>query len=620
MSGGGRKRANPFRSRDRAHFPPLDEFFRGPSAGGGRGGRSSPPPRTDAGNASATSPNASAVSHNVLNFSADMSIGDRAEMAQHRYLVGKYGVDCVGRRAERDDDDDGGGSPADFQERGPEPEGDDWDRIMDESCANLSFSSAAIAAAPRRGDDRARSRTPTPDQTCDGGGDEDDDGCHSFVGSSYSCSSCLDGSSFFDRSIIASLKTPEKVRCAVGEADGKMSGVTLRGQVHDSSDSPSSIVDDSYSSAGSGFERMFTAALRFHDDFDDGRSSLAKEDLSVSMIGSSGKDKSSSVSFAADTSFVTSEGRYPSNNHRRRLESSFECKLRECTSDNPIESPSGDESFGADSFKDFSLLSASPIQRRNDDQNFGPDQGFDERRPSPSILQKVERGEVSSLESPACSTPTVGLDDGRSGKSPKEREARTEGLLLLGLSPIDARVAERSPESLSSGPFESRPPDDEAVCRSPLPDNHDCAKKYLFPETGVTRELSTSLSLEIHHDSIEMIQKLPSEPVVTDPTMESEESFAERFSERTTPSGLSGGAGPFLRRWALGADAASRVNSGAADVDRIHSVGSTSPREECRRGVRLSRLSKMKELGLEHALSSSRRLCLCPERREDSSF
>jgi len=144
----------------------------------------------------------------------------------------------------------------------------------------------------------------------------------------------------------------------------------------------------------------------------------------------------------------------------------------------------------------------------------------------------------------------------------------------------------------------------------------ECTKKHLFPEEeGEGCELS-SLSLEIHSDSIEVVQKLPPSDqfCYIDPEAKSEVSVPGRA--RTTPEQTLDGSGLYSRCWAFG-NAASRINSNMAYVDRSDFDGESAFCEENRRGVRLHRLTKLKELGLEHALESSKQ---SQEQYGESSF
>mmetsp|Transcript_40788 Transcript_40788/g.85467 ORF Transcript_40788/g.85467 Transcript_40788/m.85467 type:complete len:674 (+) Transcript_40788:90-2111(+) len=667
-----KKRANPFRSRDRTNFPPLDEFFDQEQQPSNNGGYGSSPTKTDI-------CNTSAISFNELNFSVDMSIAGKAEMAQHRYLVQKYGIDGI--RHQKQGDRGSNGSPDNSKNEGARlSEGDDWDRIMDESCTNISFSSTVIATPRPRSNDIVGYSTPSPDQSCDEDGDDD--------------GSC-NGSSFFDKSVIQSLKTPEKMRFKMGDQSEKESRVTLsRGQAHDSNDSMSSIMDDpdrstNISSTGSGFAQMFHAALRFNEDFDEQESSFVKEEGSFSIDRQSSKDKSkdksSSVSFAADTSFATSDIRYPSNNQKRQ-ETSFENGLKECSFASPIhrgeneesfedglneysfaspiQKQRNDESFGTDSFKEFSSLSSSLHEQNNNESfgagsfkefsslsptpqhekdnggNLGSDPRFVVCQTSPS-LYRAERS-ISSLESPACYTPTVSLGGEHATKFLNERREKIKySPLLLGLSPIDSHVPDRNLKPSSSVPFDGKhvtslvPFERSPIgansshrvrkvnSQSSVPYNDDeFTKKHLFPEEDEICELS-SLNLEIHDESIELVQKMSLDICGTDPTMKSEDSFLEQ----TLTSHLSEEVSPFSYNRTFGSNAAFRINSNVTKARRSDRGGGTSANNDSvqpeenrgnRRGVRLSRLSKLKELGLEHVLSSSQESR--SEQCGDSSF
>lgn len=128
---------------------------------------------------------------------------------------------------------------------------------MDDTCSNVSFSSSAYFSKDRREKDEV-------DTTV--------------------------GSSYFDKSVIDSLLTPEKVRAINAQNVG---GVTLRGG---NNESPTSECDTS--SRCTGVEEIFHAALRFHDD------------LHTSVLsGSEGLRDKSTVSFADASLLSTIDGR-----------------------------------------------------------------------------------------------------------------------------------------------------------------------------------------------------------------------------------------------------------------------------------------------------------------------
>lgn len=176
-------------------------------------------------------------------------------MAEHNSRVRKYGIDG-----------DNYNSPSD--RNSSLSDSDDWGRLMDDTCTEVSFSSSAYVNNPLNvSRDRSRYADTSPDIS----------------------------SSYFDKSVIHSLLTPEKVRSQSTD------GLTLkRGALYSNDDSPNSLTSGCCTNIGSrcsDVEEMFHAALRFHND------------LQESGDSNNGKDKSSSVSFAADTSFLGGEGR-----------------------------------------------------------------------------------------------------------------------------------------------------------------------------------------------------------------------------------------------------------------------------------------------------------------------
>ena len=562
------ERANPFRSQNRANFPPLDEFF--------DSGISSPADDNSFANFSPEQSFCSRATTSTAchDFSMDMSIGGRAAMAEHRHHVQKYGID--GAAADRS----GGDRSSSLSEE------DDWDRLMDDSHSHVSLSSTAILGSRKLDEinsSRISRQTHSPeDSYCDDA-----------------------SSSFFDKSIVRTLMTPERVRTRSQEEMQKAMGVTLvRGRVHDSSDS---LADDSVGcsttngSTCSGMERMFHAALRFNDDFDV-QSSFMREDESFSAGRSGGKDKSSSVSFAADTSFATNDSRYGSKRNQRQgrfLENEFNEGL-ECED------------------LEFLSSSASPIHKRNKDDSYCGDSSFFGSPSSPSFARvNLELNEASSPPSSSFSTPKASPNREcqttplRSGRQVVETDMRATHFSFLGLSPIDSQTgvttAERHSRSTS------------------LPIQFDeSTKKKLFSDEP---EYSP-LKLSITHESIEILPKKYLNKSSTTSTMKSEESYSSYSSSSPMTSE---GATSIHRSRTFGSNSNFRLNSMGKDKSITKTVhkpklsngnicNNTSgdpenPQffEENRRGVRLSRASKLKELGLE-------RVCSMPDYRRSTNF
>jgi len=707
------KRKNPFRSQNRANFPPLDEFFdRSDGISGG-----SPAEDPDAGNASAISLDQSFTSPTtLLDFSVDMSIGGKAEMALHRYQVQKYGIDGHHVRQQHHDhhqqqgDADGGSSP----ELGANvsrlsAEGDDWDRVMDDANrSHISFSSTIIAAAARsnnndhgnnNGDDGATGsgdQTPSPDQSTDDL-----------------------STSFFDKSIVKTLMTPEKVRYKLDRGRrGRGDDVTLSrgGQAvldesclsEYSACERSTNVSSASAAGGGGFERMFHAALRFNEDFEE-RSSVA-DSFSAHDRSSCGNDGIGEDGKSSSGSFVDggdSGGESPKL-HGHGVSRSM---LQRASSDSVA-------------VKGLGRLSASPIQPNERKGSFGDRSSFLREDRSPPSLKYAIKSEVSSLASPAFSTPRAirngggALQSGQSAPamanpngtdlrllgfspidtpraSPKEggvlpsgsyaktkpdttdlqlsglstidtpmaspnngsrtlqsghqgkgRSDSANDLQLMGLSPIDSRVEgknklkgpisaqfDEGARPASVVPYTKTPPvpfdknrsynvrRDNAGAPSPFLAD-ESTKKNLFREGNCCPSM---LGLEIANESIELIEQKPqfAQCCTTQTTVKSEVSYFEDVRSASMSEEVS----PFSYGRTFGSNAAFRINSNVTnirgksdDCDRDESCALAHDGPDFhsrnRRGVRLSRLSKLKELGLSHALS--RRSSL--EDYEDSSF
>ncbi|KAL9180402.1 hypothetical protein ACHAXT_008372 [Thalassiosira profunda] len=467
-------------------------------------------------------------------------------MAQHTYHVQKYGIDGPGGvRYEL-----GNGSPG---KRGARTqEGDEWDRIMDDAVSNVSFSSTAIGSARKAG-----YHTPSPDQS------SDDDS----------------GDSFFDKSAVEKLATPEKARRQLGEGGEKAGMVTgFRGQACDDSsssidNSPERSTNVSGMSAGSGFANMFQAALRFNRDFEE-QPSFMKEEASISPEDS--QEKSPMVSFAADTSFASkvspARQRIPQirslENNPNGLEGLDVTPTRvQSNGENNTDYLNGLESI------------ASPGHQNNISWSFGDHMNF-----------------VEDLAAGNTSTPKVDL----APKCPEKQSA--SHLQTLGISPICNSAGKGKLKSPTPMPFDEKhitlaTPFDESVQldesqRSVL------REKCLFPE-----EPERSLSIEIADEGIEVVAPKKQHDTCLTATMVTLE---ESLLDEVPSTSLSEEASPFSYKRTFGSNAAFRINAKAAG-----GMGSSCNDSDSgnRRGVRLSRLSKMKELGLERALSSTSSQC-----------
>src|SRR5210317_1413708 len=225
-----KNRTNPFNS-SRQNFPPLEEFFRGSSP--------SPPPEA-ATTTSNSTPTASSLSSRASmrssltsktttpssssspskhhDFSLDMSIAGRAAMTHHRYQIEKYGIDG-------DNDDD---------KISPLSEERDWDHLMDSS-SSASPSNKSVALSDIN-------NTLSLSRICES----------SILSPSIMTDVSGTGDSYFDKSIIEALKTPEKFAGRVNDNNNgialQQQQVTLssRGQGNDLdySDDENSICDD----------------------------------------------------------------------------------------------------------------------------------------------------------------------------------------------------------------------------------------------------------------------------------------------------------------------------------------------------------------------------------------
>ena len=280
---------------------------------------------------------------------------------------------------------------------------------------------------------------------------------------------------------------------------------------------------------------------------------------------------------------------------------------------------------------------------------------------SPSFPNMADRSEISSIASSACSTPqnlsgyrgtSTTYPSVSQSASSNHRRANTSpsNLLLLGLSPIDspnaaaAASAAAGGRALKSPPLSSIPFDERhATSSEPLEEYYvpfderlsHClrmnknsqpsttivsAKKHLFSEDEEEEEeqirhyASSPLTLEINNTSVELVHKKSNtlDQCCTNTTVKSEISYLDDGGDNDDDdniplisTSLSEDASPFAYSRTFGSNAAFGINN--SNENNEHSqimscYGDTSNR----RGVRLSRLSKMKELGLGHALALSR--------------
>lgn len=501
-------------------------------------------------------------------------------MAQHRHYVSKHGID--GSEAEEES-----GSPAvsvgmsGAEKSSSLSEGDDWDRFMDDSYSLVSFSSTAILAARKSVDEGNLSRigrvlSESPED-------------------SYADDA---SSSFFDKSVVRVLMTPEKIRTqAVPKPDAELgtNDVTVqRGRDHVFSESlidQSADCDTNISSNCSGVGGMLHAALRFHNDFDL-QSSFNPEDESSFAAGKSSSAKNASVSFAADTSFVTHDSRYGS----RRKQQQQQARIME----NEIEGrklPNGE----------FNFLFGSPIRKNNEiDGSFCGDSSF---LVSPVVSPAFSRvhseiSKVSSPSSPLVMSPprkqpsrdrsVTPIRSGRRSRALKTRHSTN--LSFIGLSPIDTQIEgippERSSRSISL----------------PLEFDDNMKKKLFHDEPD-----HTTMHFAISHDCVEVLPKKMCGGSGDDSTVKLEESYYSESSASQSRSEED--INPTRHSRKFGTNSASRLNSMHNNplLPKRQAWGSMrqpaeSPNrlnifEESRRGVRLSRASKLKELGLELACS-----------------
>ncbi|KAL3817517.1 hypothetical protein ACHAXA_003690 [Cyclostephanos tholiformis] len=690
-------RTNPFRSsQNRANFPPLDEFFDEQQSSS-----------LDAVNISAISLDHSFHSRigpcRELNFSVDMSIGGRAEMAQHRYQVQKYGIDCSHNSDSQDDDRSSG--LRNGQRQRLNSTGDDWDRLMDDSASNVSFSSTAIVSAKSKSKAATMgSHTPSPDQS----GDDDS------------------GSSFFNKSAVQSLITPEKIIHKLDDPNGREWGVTLSRGIQEneessvSADSPNQSINGSY--PDSDFEKMFNAALRFSEEMgaDFNEQSFAQHFEQVSaddrwISKADSKDRRGFASFAVDTSFATNSSGHSSSysnngqdaNSGKQSVNQFSNGAKRIEKRNTVVS-SGTKKLNR------SGLPPTPTKFEETDTTSGVNLSIHGGRISPDSSRDVEKSGVFSIaSSSAYPSPQMSPLVNETTSFPSVGyQAKAD---LFGLSPI-CDATQNVLKMPKSEPFE-----ETSVTGSPCDEYYGGVGKKNLPRSVPFDEIlplyhedvdsqphfmtvqSTSRILFEEEDdafsplglgtvkstSTRQIQKKPSDLCCTLTT--EEESF---YVENALSRSLSAEACLFSPERKLGSNAVFRINSyvsacampsepeghspaqevidracgeGSCEpaitrmesrdpnwpltpqtlgswtcmdfnadlvqslchtTDSLKSVGVTTMSSDSntivgfhgsgnRRGVRLSRLTKLKELGLEHKLKLQAR---GEYGYEDSSF
>ena len=478
------KRTNPFRSADKNNFPPLDDFF----------SPRRPPIHT---RSSPDESFCSKSSEHCHDFSMDLSIAGRAAMAEHNYRVRKYGID---------------GSHS-APNNSMLSDSDDWGKIMDDTCSIASFSSSAFFHRLNGSRDRSRDTDTSLDIS----------------------------NSYFDKSVIQSLLTPEKIRSTT---DNPLSaGVTLsRGTTHRTgSPETSSGCCTNISSRCDEVEEMFHAALRFHDDLQE----------SIVSTGDSGKGKSSSVSFALDTSFLsTIDGRGRKKAETEELNFLF---------GSPINKSDNDESFAINSSFLSGLYSPSPSRISS------------ELKQSPGIVDRSLRhyplsSELSITTSSSHASHATPLREGKHNNL----EDQSHYASILGLTPVKA--------ASDCNDLDQGTPRKNLFQNDIIPTTAD-----FEPET---------IECTITDDSIELVRHTPKKSHVYD------------------HSSIS-----VIRPRQFGSNASSRFN---VDNNKIQMSPSAVLSEKSRpyrqpeicindenvRGVRLSRASELRALGLESASSS----------------
>lgn len=605
------KRTNPFKSsqNQRTNFPPLEGFFKDDKDG----------------NHSFHSRSKTCPS-DLLNFSVDMSIAGKAELAQHRYLVSKYGIDnSLLMPSSNDSSPDG--TPFKRKER------DEWDRLMDDSnpidCSMISLSSTAVLdrSAVQLGtvakqlssiNNNKRNakvvvgiaRTPSPQKSPDQSSDDDD-----------TLNDTSNRSSFFDRSMIQSLITPVKSRYKLASVQDQMMVNKLRGQecYESSSTEDEESPAKSETHNGSTFEHMI---LRFNEDFDNDVDKTEYEE------GESPSKNTSVVSFAADTSFRTGDTSLSLSKKKKR-------KKKRRNSLKSSSSSQDKESFIKEALKGLDLLSTSaadPEQQQKIDEISNALKGLgilSSTSPIPKQQNLSYRSTsspsshgVSSLESPGL-TPSPTSDE----TSILKKKPSPTDLNNLLLSPIDVDKSR-----LSGVPFDedkgrrrgsSSVPFDESVYRQTImkPLKHvDSQSSFMSTEFTGKRNLFQD---EKNQESNSSMNKKKFDHCCTLSTVKSEESYlddkADDFGDfvsidKIEPNTLSGvGEGesptPFKHKRRILVDVTSKMNCNEEDTPRksLDNTLNEDFKEEERRGVRLCRLEKMKQLGLTHLFTKPSR-------------
>ncbi len=526
-----KSRINPFRDPTRENFPPLEELFR------------SKPSPAQTKSSSRTSPSmhssgrSSRSSTSICNdFSLDMSIAGQAAMAHHRYQIEKYGID--GDKLNSTNNNDENISPLSEEK--------DWDRLMDSKYSpSITDGNTTLHL----------SRTL----------------CESQNLSSSNLTDVSD--SYFDKSVIEALKTPEKH----GEGDTSIKqpicGVTLsRGNDLDYSDDENSILGSPDASTHvtntSGLNGIFRAAMRMHSDLDKKSAKADENESTVSTNASMSRKgrKSLSVSFAVDESFAMEQ---QSSSKKKTERNGF-----------------GDEEM--DGFGDFLL---SPIVKENKDVTFCVDSSFIAHQSSPSCscVKDSCLKTSSSLETPNVSPSASGelattpLVNGGQTKSTKLQFIRTNTP-----SPEQNNAIQRS-RSLDECfrrklLFDSPKQQEAVVGKNASPSD----KENKFSSRTIPRNSSAS-SLVNHNDT-----------QTTVPLEES--SFASQKENQSIP--LHSGR-------VFGSDATSRLNSqnsmkhssnkpNSADSSDVRSNASkNSSKSAKKKGAGLLGVSKLFELSFD---------------------
>ena len=446
----------------------------------------------------------SKLSEPCHDLSMDMSIAGRAVMAEHNHRVRKYGID---------------GSHNSLN-NSVLSDSDDWGRIMDDTCSIASFSSSAFLHPLNGSRDRSRDTDTSLDVS----------------------------SSYFEKSVIQSLLTPPKIRSTT--VNTPSAGVTLSRGHTQTAESPetSSGSCTNISSRCSDVEEMFHAALRFHDD-------LQESNIST---GDSGKDKSSSVSFALDKSLLSAIG----DRGRKHLDTE---KLNFLFG-SPIKKSDNEESFAINSsFFSGPISPASPLLSRiSSEQN----------QNSCVVSQNTSGLRQCTLSSELSTTKSSPSHMSHATPLQEEKHATLENqshsAFILGLTPLKA----------------------ESDCNE---FDQETPRKNLFQSSAIltTADLEpATIECTITDESIELVRHTPTKSHECD-----------RYSNV-----------PIIRPRLFGSNAASRFNAhnnkespGEVKSERSRLYGRVEMHinDENMRGVRLSRASELRALGLE--THSSRR-------------